>query len=188
MNFSSLNEMMMGMGMGTMEQYMITKEQDNMYCKEEAQRLYKYLCYELQDLADKGMIELASPPKNYCIRPWRIPGKSLFGGISVSVPSDRGGNRTQDGVGPTQRPSIFEIALLDSSLEDLVYYNPDKYKGRPEYDEYTKLGYEDIRSFRSHKDVLEEIKRLIAWKDTTVASTATASNSSSSAKVVDVRT
>jgi hypothetical protein len=163
-------------------------EEEMRYCNEEAQRLYMYLCSELKDLADKGMIELASPPRNYCIRPWKIPGKSLFGGISVSVPSGKCGNRMEDGVGPTQRPSIFEIALLDSSLEDLVYYDPDKYKGRPEYDEYKKLDYENVRSFSSYEEVLEEIKRLIAWKDTTVASTATATNSSSSAKVVDIRT
>lgn len=174
MNFSSLNEMMMGMGMGSMDQYIRTLEQDMMYCREEAQRLYKYLCVELQEFADKGMIELASRPTNYCIRPWKIPGKSLFGGISVSVPSDRCGNRVQDGVGPTQRPSTFEIALLDSTLDNLVY------------DE--SLDYDDVRSFSSHAKVLEEIKRLIAWKDTTVASTATATNSSSSAKVADIRT
>ena len=194
MSFSPFDNIMMEMGMGTMEQYMRTMEQEMMYCNEEARKLYKYLCSELQDFADKGMIELAPHPMNYCIRPWKIPGKSLFGGISVSVPSDSCGNRMEDGVGPTQLPSTFEIALLGSSLHNIVHYDPDKHKDRPEYHEYKKLGYEDIRSFSSYEEVLEEIKRLIAWKDTIVASTATAvssstaTNSSSSAKVADIRT
>jgi hypothetical protein len=181
MNFSSLDKMMMGMG--SIEQYIQNLQKEMMYCSEEARRLYKYLCSELHDFADKGMIELAPHPMNHCIRPWKIPGKSLFGGISVSVPSDRCGNRMVDGVGPTQRPSTFEIALLGSSLENLVYYGRDEYEDHPEYKE---LNYEDVRSFSSYEEVLEEIKRLIAWKDTIVASTAT--NSSSSAKVADIST
>jgi len=149
----------------------IQKEMEKMqletfYCAQEAQLLHDYLSSNLSEEIALGKIKLQSRnPTHYTTR-WDISGKSQFGGISVSVPAGTMGNRLQDGVGPYKRPGTYEIALLDSG-NNLVYVD--------------KLGYDDVRSFYSHKGVFDEIKRLIDVKGSVPATTA--SNSAAATSV-----
>jgi len=149
----------------------IQKEMEKMqletfYCAQEAQLLHDYLSSNLSDEIAQRQIKIqCRNPTHYATR-WDISGKSQFGGISVSVPTGTMGNRLQDGVGPYKRPGTYEIALLDLG-NDLVYVD--------------KLGYDDVRCFYSHKEVYDEIKRLIDVKGSVPA--ITASNSAAATSV-----
>jgi hypothetical protein len=149
----------------------IQKEMDKMmletfYCAQEAELLHDYLSSNLtEEIAQRQIKIQHRNPIHYTTR-WDISGKSQFGGISVSVPTGTMGNRLQDGVGPYKRPGTYEIALLDAG-NDLVYVD--------------ELGYDDVRCFYSHKEVFDEIKRLIDVKGSVPATTA--SNSAAATSV-----
>jgi hypothetical protein len=108
-------------------------------CVNAAVSLYEELNPYLVDLG----LHAIKPINHYCFRVELPRGGEDFDQISVSVPIGRGGNRGYaHGEGD---PSTYELALVHEG--EIVYHGD--------------IGYDDVRSFYSVKELVSEFRRLI---------------------------